>query len=205
MFRLRRSNAKGSARSQMGVQGVRDDVLVLPGDRYRLVLSTSSVNFELQSEDEQDALVETYQAFLNSLTTPIQIFVRVRELDIDRYLEEFESMQEKEPEKVYRQQLQGYGKFVRKLVKGNKILSRRFYVVIPYDGRSDEEFALVKEQLALRKEIVAKGLERLGMTSKQLTSLEIMELFYGFYQPEHSKIQPLTEELLRQANATNHL
>src|ERR1039458_2378487 len=81
MFHLRRSNTKGSARSQIGVQEVRDNVLILPGNRYRTVLATSSVNFELQSEEEQDALVDTFQAFLNSLTVPIQILIRVRELE----------------------------------------------------------------------------------------------------------------------------
>jgi hypothetical protein len=189
----------------MGIQGVRDDVLLLPGNRYRLVLSTSSVNFELQSEAEQDALIETYQAFLNSLTTSIQIVVRVRELDIDQYLNEFEAAQASETQKVYRRQLRGYTKFVRKLVSGNKILSRRFFVVIPYDSRANEDFELVKEQLLLQQEIIVKGLERLGITSRRLTGLEILELFYGFYQPERSKIQPLTQELLRQANATDHL
>src|SRR5476651_753678 len=168
MFRSRRSNvkgSKGSSRSQIGVQEVRDDMLVLPGNRYRLVLSTSSVNFELQSEAEQDALVETYQAFLNSLTTPIQILVRVRELDIDQYLNEFEAARALEIQAVYRQQLQGYTKFVRKLVSGNKILSRRFYVVIPYDAGAGagEDSQLIKEQLMLRQEIIVKGLERLGI------------------------------------------
>jgi hypothetical protein len=205
MFRSRRSNVKGTSRSQIGVQEVRDDMLVLPGNRYRLVLSTSSVNFELQSEAEQDVLVETYQAFLNSLTTPIQILVRVRELDIDQYLNEFEAAQALETKAVYRQQLQGYTKFVRKLVSGNKILSRRFYVVIPYDAGTGEDSQLIKEQLMLRQEIIVKGLERLGITSRQLSSLEILDLFYGFYQPERSKIQPLTKELLRQANATDYL
>ncbi len=205
MFRLHRSNAKGSAKSQIGVQKVRDDVLVLPGNRYRIALNTSSVNFELQSEEEQDALVETYQAFLNSLTIPIQILIRVRELDVNRYLGEFEASRAHETQEVYKKQLQGYSKFVRSLVSGNKILSRRFYVVISYDGRADEDFELAKEQLLLSKEIVTKGLERLGITSKQLTSLEILDLFYGFYQPERSKTQPLTQELVRRANATDYL
>ena len=60
MFRSPRSNAKGSARTQIGIKEVRDNILVLPGNRYRVVLSTSSLNFELQSADEQDALVDTF-------------------------------------------------------------------------------------------------------------------------------------------------
>ncbi len=70
MFRSPQSKTNGSARTQTGIKEVRDNILVLPGNRYRVVLSTSSLNFELQSEDEQDVLVDTFQSFLNSLTTP---------------------------------------------------------------------------------------------------------------------------------------
>jgi type IV secretory pathway VirB4 component len=205
MFRSRRSKSNGSARSQVAVKGVRDNILILPDNRYRAVLATSSVNFELQSADEQDALVDNFQSFLNSLTTPVQILVRIRELDVDRYIEDFQAARVDEKQPIYKKQMEDYGQFIRKLVAGNKILSRRFYVVIPFENRNVTDFKLVKEQLHLEQEIVAKGLEKLGMTARPLTSLEILDLFYGFYRPEHAKIQPLTQELIKQTNATNYL
>ncbi|MEK7170870.1 MAG: TraC family protein [Patescibacteria group bacterium] len=205
MFRSRRSKTKGSARSQIGIKGVRDNILILPDNRYRAILSTSSVNFELQSADEQDALVDNFQSFLNSLATPIQILVRIRELDVDRYIEDFETARAGETQAIYKQQMQSYGNFIRELVAGNKILSRRFYVVIPYESRTVTDFSLVKEQLQLEQEIIIKGLEKLGMTARSLSSLEILDLFYSFYRPEQAKVQPLSQELIKHTNATNYL
>lgn len=205
MFRSRRSKTKGSARSQIGIKGVRDNILILPDNRYRAVLSTSSVNFELQSADEQDALVDNFQSFLNSLATPIQVLVRIRELDVDRYIEDFETARAGETQAIYKQQMQSYGNFIRELVAGNKILSRRFYVVIPYESRTVTDFSLVKEQLQLEQEIIIKGLEKLGMTARSLSSLEILDLFYSFYRPEQAKVQPLSQELIKHTNATNYL
>ncbi len=201
MSRSPQSSAKGSARLQIGIKEVRDNTLVLPGNRYRAVLSTSSLNFELQSSDEQDALVDTFQSFLNSLTTPIQILVRVRELDIDRYLEEFEASRETETLEIYQTQLKNYSTFIRKLVAGNKILSRRFYVVISYENKNITDFSLVKEQLMLEQDIIIKGLEKLGMTARPLTGLEILDLFYSFYRPEAAKTQPLAQAIMRRADA----
>jgi type IV secretory pathway VirB4 component len=205
MFRSRRSKTKGSARSQIGIKGVRDNILILPDNRYRAILSTSSVNFELQSADEQDALVDNFQSFLNSLATPIQILVRIRELDVDRYIEDFETARAGETQAIYKQQMQSYGNFIRELVAGNKILSRRFYVVIPYESRTVTDFSLVKEQLQLEQEIIIKGLEKLGMTARSLSSLEILDIFYSFYRPEQAKVQPLSQELIKHTNATNYL
>lgn len=202
MSPLRRSSAKpGSARSQIQIKEVRDGILILPGYKYRAVLETSSVNFELQSEAEQDALIDSFQQFLNSLTKPIQILIRVRELDIDRYIDELEDSHADEKEPIYRDQLKNYGEFIRKLVSGNKILSRRFYLVIPFEGDRSTEFAFVKEQLNLELEILAKNLGKLGMTARQLSSLEILDLFYSFYQPDQAKTQPLVKELVRHADA----
>lgn len=205
MSRLSPSKTKGSARNQIGIKEVRDNILILPDNRYRMILTTSSLNFELQSEAEQDALVDSFQSFLNSLTTPLQIVVRVRELDIERYLEDFQASRADETQAVYQKQLATYSDFIRKLVAGNKILSRRFYVVIPYENRSVTDFSMVKEQLLLEQEIIIKGLEKLGMTARPLSGLETLELFYSFYQPEQAKTQPLAQELVRQSNAFSNL
>jgi len=191
---------EGSARSQIGIKEVKDGILILPDNRYRSILATSSLNFELQSEEEQDVIVDAFQAFLNSLTMPIQILVRVRELDIDRYLEDFQDKLKNEEEEIYQKQLENYSDFIEKLVAGNKILSRRFYLVIPHDNKGKVDFETAKEQLMLEQEIIIKGLEKIGMTARQLGSLEILDLFYSFYRPEQAKIQPLAKELLRKTN-----
>lgn len=195
-----RSKNKGSGRSQIGIKEVRDGVLILPNNRYRSVLSTSSLNFELQSEEEQDVIVDAFQSFLNSLTIPIQILIRVRELDIDRYLEDLQTSRMDETEAIYKTQLANYSSFVRKLVAGNKILSRRFCLVIPHDSKTSTDFSLIREQLLLEQEILIKGLEKIGMTARPLSSLEILDLFYSFYRPEQAKTQPLAEALIRQTN-----
>jgi hypothetical protein len=182
-----------SSRRQIDIQGVRDGVLMLPGGNYRMVLQVSAVNFELKSEAEQDALIDTYQSFLNSLPCSVQILVRIREMDMDRYLEDFRAGLADEPKDVYREQVQNYAQFVRGLVSTNKILARHFYVVIPlFIGKSD--FDLAQEQLALSAEIISKGLARLGMNTRTLSSLELLDLFYSFYNPGQAKRQPLTAQ-----------
>ena len=194
MYILQKSNKKISARRQIDIRGVRDGVLILPDDRYRLILQASSINFELKSEAEQDALIEIYKSFLNSLACPLQIIVRVREMDLDKYLEDFRARLAEETEDVYKTQIQNYAEFVASLVDTNKILSRNFYVVIGYEGEG--EFEIVKEQLSLNTDIVVKGLARLGMQSRILSSLEILDLFYSFYNPNQAKSQPITASTL---------
>ncbi len=191
-----KSNSKASSRRQIAIKGVEDGVLMLPGNKYRAVLQVSSINFELKSEEEQDALIETYQNFLNSLACPVQILLRVREMDTDRYLEGYRERRNQEKEAIYKKQIEGYTKFVKSLIKSNKILSRQFYIVVPYSAERKVEFETVKEQLALDIGIIDRGLAKLGMQTRQLNSLEVLDLFYSFYGAERAKNQPLTDQTM---------
>ncbi len=196
MSTFTKSKKKQSSRHQIAVEGIRDGILLLPGNHYRTVLQLSSINFELKSEAEQDALIDTYQSFLNSLATPLQIIIRIRELDMDKYLEDFQARLKEEQEEIYRQQVINYTEFVQKLIVANKILTRNFYIILPHDT-PEKDFAIVKEQLMITTDIVSKGLARLGMQSRQLSSLEILDLFYSFYSPGQAKRQPLSHQTMQ--------
>lgn len=197
MFALQKSTSKTSSRQQIAIKGVRDNILMLPNNQYRAILHVSSLNFELKSEEEQDAIIDTYESFLNSVGSNLQILIRTREIDMDKYLEELSERLDGEAEPVYRKQLKNYDEFIRSLITTNKILTRHFYVVIPYGASSKADFELIKEQLNQKVDIVSKGMTRLGMHTKQLSSLEVLDLFYSFYNPAQAKIQPLTEQALQ--------
>lgn len=197
MFALQKSKTKTSARNQIAIKGVRDGVLLLPGNEYRAILQVSSLNFELRSEEEQDAIIDTYESFLNSVGSSLQILVRTREIDMDKYLADLNERLEDEPEEIYRMQLANYDEFIRSLITTNKILTRHFYIIVSYKPAGKADFDLVCEQLNIKLDIVAKGMMRLGMHSEQLTSLEVLDLFYSFYSPNQAKAQPLTEQALR--------
>lgn len=193
---LNKAGMAGS-RQQIQIKKVVDNILVLPHHEYRLVLETSSVNFELKSEEEQDVIIDSFQNFLNALPWSVQILVRVREVDIDKYVDDISKSTNSETIPAYKKQIQSYCKFVRKLVSGNKILSRRFYIILPYHHTDrNTDWKLVKEQIALQRDIVIKGLERMQMKARELTSLEVLNLFYTFYNPESIKTQELTKETL---------
>jgi hypothetical protein len=202
MLGLRKSKTKTSSRNQIAIKGVRDGILILPGNNYRAVLEVSSLNFELKSEDEQDAIIDTYESFLNSVGTSLQILIRTREIDMDKYLSDLSERLIDEDQSIYHWQLENYHEFIKSLIQSNKILTRRFYIVVPHSASGKPDYDLVKEQLGLTVDIVAKGMMRLGMHARQLSSLEVLDLFYSFYNPSQSKIQPLNDRAMRMIYTT---
>jgi hypothetical protein len=170
--------------------------LELPDGEHRLIMQTSSINLELKSEAEQDAIIETYQKFLNSLACPIQIVVQIREVDIDKYLEDYRKRVKDETVEAYRQQSEVYQKFVRDLIKTNKILTKHFYIVVPYTDRNNTSMEVIKDQLSMHAKVIEQGLGKLGMQIRILSGLEALDLFYAYYNAEQAKLQPLKQQTM---------
>ena len=187
-----------SSRTQIAIDELSDGLLVLGDGQYRLVMETGALNLELMSEAEQDSLLDSYQAFLNSLSLRLQILVRTRELDVDDYLTNLNSNINDQDVDIS-QQLKAYRKFIYSLVASRKIMSRRFYLILPYQT-SVKNRARIREQLELAAEVISRGLTGLGLSTRILPGHEALNLFYEFYQPKQSRQLLLTAKLTQGAS-----
>lgn len=196
---------------------IRDDVLVLKNGGVRSILSVSSVNFNLKSEDEQNALIYSYQGFLNTIKFPIQILVRSRKLDIDVYVSKLVRIAKLQENPLLKKQTTEYIEYIKKLVEYADIMEKSFFVIVPIDPLRSQnlstfqkflraitpqdsiqairqrhrEFDAVKKKLMQRVDTVKAGLEGCGLQVEKLNTNEIVQLFYRIYNPNISKNQKL--------------
>lgn len=123
---------KSSTQQHLDIVDVRDGILILTGGRFRMILEASAINFDLLSEAEQDAAIFAYRNLVNSLDFPLQVVVRTRQVDITNYIEFLKDQLKEQPSSAMREQLSNYISFVEQLVLENTVLSKRFFVVLPY-------------------------------------------------------------------------
>ena len=197
------------------VREVRDGIIVLKDGGLRAVLLASSINFALKSEDEQTAFISQFQNFLNSLDFSVQIFVESRMLDIRPYVATLEAAFKEQLDDLMRIQIREYIEFVRSFTESANIMTKNFFVVVPYSpttisvgkgtsifpwskkkkGASEEEnrtFGEQVSQLEQRVAIVQQGLVRTGVRTVQLGTEEAVELLYKLFNPgEEGKPMPL--------------
>jgi len=126
---------KASTQEFLEIKDVREGILVLKNNNIRGILMVSSINFALKSDREQSAIISAFQSFLNTLDFSCQIIVRSRRLNITPYLDELREMENKQTNDLLRKQTNSYRKFIQKMVKGQTIMTKNFYLVIPYDIR----------------------------------------------------------------------
>ncbi|MDP3995819.1 MAG: hypothetical protein Q8P74_01040 [bacterium] len=194
--------AKVPTQQFLEIDQIREGILILKNKSLRAILMVSSLNFALKSEDEQQAIVYQFQNFLNSLDFPIEILVQSRILNIAGYLDKLKEMEDKQENELLKIQTAEYRKFISKLIAGRQILSKTFFVVVPFTlvempkiggkkeaGKFDkEEFQRSKSQVQQRTDFVASGLRRCGLQCTFLNSLETIELFWALYHPEEAEV-----------------
>ena len=202
-------NKARAAQDFVPIKEIRDGVAILKGGGLRLVLIASSINFALKSEEEQTALLLQYQNFLNSLDFHIQIFVQSRKLDIRPYLETLETLEKEQLNDLLKIQTREYIEFIKNFTESTNIMSKTFFVVVPYDppifsqrtgllrklfpgraklGETGEEgatdnFDEHRTQLEPRGSGVEQGLARLGVRVVELGTQEFVELFFKIFNP----------------------
>jgi type IV secretory pathway VirB4 component len=191
------------------IREVRDGVLVLKDGSMRTMLMTSSINFALKSAGEQESIIFQFQQFLNSLNFSIQIFVQSRRLDIRPYLGTLESREKEQVNDLMRIQIREYIEFVRTFTERSNIMTKSFYVIVPYtppiltqakrkkggmftktertkDGSiiiPPEDFEEYRTQLEQRVAVVQQGISRAGVRAVQLGTEEAIEVFYRLFNP----------------------
>src|SRR3990167_9802752 len=129
------AHGAGSAKSTqsfLDVAEIRDGLIILKDGNLRGILAESSVNFSLKSENEQNAIIASYQSFLNSLDFPIQICMQSRRMDVSPYLDLMRDRMHSTTNQLMQMQISEYIDFISKLVETAHIMTKGFFVVVPY-------------------------------------------------------------------------
>lgn len=123
----------GSTQRHLPFSQIRENVILLKDSSARVVLRCSTINFLLKSEEEQDAIIISFQRFLNALDFPVQIMVRSNKLDIEGYLEKLKEKAVNQKNPLLQNQTYEYIEYLKKLVEVAQIMKKEFYIVIPFD------------------------------------------------------------------------
>lgn len=206
---------KATTQEFIDIEDINDDLVIHVDGSVSLIIETSAVNFGLLSEDEQDAIIYSYAAFINSLSFPLQLSIISRHMDVSSYLDLIAKEEEKQPSSKLRSQMRKYYQFVLSLVKDNKVLEKKFYLVIPFSalelGAKAASSSLMgkhakrlpfpkvyiisraKTALYPKRDHILRQLTRIGLRGQQLNTKQLIELFYSLYNPLQSESQKVFE------------
>ncbi|MCA9362563.1 hypothetical protein KC906_04260 [Candidatus Kaiserbacteria bacterium] len=199
------ANTQAATQDFVTIRDIKDNVVIQKNGQMCMVLLASSINFALKSLDEQKAVLLQFQQFLNTLDFTLQVYVQSRRLNIEPYLSLLAGMEVNQDNDLMRTQLREYIEFIRTFTEDVDVMSKSFFVVIPYtpakinltkgltnlftpgQGQSnlptETAFEEHRIQLEQRVGMVSEGLARVGVRTITLQKDDLVELFYHLYNP----------------------
>ena len=184
------------------IENIDEDIVILSGKNACLIIEVNATNFALLSKEEQDSKIFSYASLLNSLSFPVQIFIRSKKLDISSYLKLLETQGAQTQNQLLSAQISLYRDFVKELVKVNTVLDKKFYIVIPYSylekgviTSADSFLNQAKTSLASKAASVLSQIARLNLRAKTLGKEELIKLFYEIYNGDTVETNQITDEI----------
>jgi hypothetical protein len=200
------------------VADITNDVVVYKDGGAALIMESTSLNFSLLSEKEQEAVIAAYAAMINSLTFSVQISVLTQKKDISSYLNFLDEKSKEITQPLLAKLMQEYKNFILESVKKKNVLGKRFFIVLylsplelgvtksiaaitkkkkgplPYA----ESYVIKKVKIALypRRDHLMRQAGRLGIKFRQLTTPELIDLYYSIFNPERPAVKKEPEVIL---------
>ena len=162
---------KGTLQLQnfIGVKGIEKDCIVTSNNKKVSIIKVRPINFSIKPSAEKEAIIKSFQKFLNSLDFSTQIIMNTESIELDRYTSLLKS---KIKNKLFLNLFEDYKKHLNKVISNSKIMNRVFYLVIPENT-----------DIEIQTNICMDRLRSLNLKIKRLNSLELKILlkksFYG--------------------------
>jgi type IV secretory pathway VirB4 component len=210
-----------STQNTLQIAEIRDGIVIMNDGSFRSVVMVKSINFDLMSPAEREAVEAAYQGFLNSLYFDIQIFIRSQKVDLRPYIEKLDKIRSEHDNMLLALLMQDYIGYIDNLSLQTNIMDKKFYLVIPYSPISDTKQALAaskslftglaglfqnkeqhvvineadlskaKDELRNRVQAVLAGLLQCDIQGLPLDTQELIELYYDTYNPDTATRQQL--------------
>ncbi|MDL2363279.1 MAG: hypothetical protein QFB86_02785 [Patescibacteria group bacterium] len=210
-----------STQNTLQIAEVRDGIVIMNDGSFRSVIMVKSINFDLMSQQEQEAVEYSYQGFLNSLYFPIQIFTRSQKVDLGPYIEKLDKIRTEHDNMLLALLMEDYIGYMDALSEQTNIMDKKFYVIVPFFPVIDAQKALTqsktfisgissmfvkkeqhvtinevdlenaKTELRNRVQAALNGLLQCGIQGLPLDTQELIELYYDSYNPDTATRQQL--------------
>lgn len=139
------SSNPNSTQNSLLISEVRDGIVIMNDGSYRAVVMCKSINFDLMSPQEREAVEFSYQGFLNSLYFPVQIFVRSQKVDLRPYLEKLAKIRSEQDNMLLGLLMEDYVNFLADLAQQTNIMDKKFYIIISYPDPNEDVKSSLKQ------------------------------------------------------------
>ena len=165
-----------------------DGIIKLKENKLIKILKINPINYNLKSDLEKEAILNSYKIFLKTCNFNIQILIQSSKVDLSDHIKNIRKNVTKKSEQKNNQQLgkiaENYIDYIQKLNLNRRSSSKNFYIVIA--DNIDKKINILESEEIIKNDLkekyfkIKECLSRSGNLVSELSNQkEIEELFFS--------------------------
>lgn len=134
----RRSNIKKEKTTQewLPFDRILENGIIIREKTYIKIIKIIPINYDLKSNLEKEAILNSYKLFLKTCDFNIQILIQSKKENLSKHFSNLKEISQKEENKKVKEITEKYITFIKNKNEENKSSSKNFYIVVSYNSEN---------------------------------------------------------------------
>lgn len=128
-IKILKKETLNSTQSWLQFNKILQNGIIKTNDKYVKIIKVVPINFNLKSEMEKEAILNSYKIFLKTFNSDLQILIQSKKEDLSKHISCVEFQKHNENDTVQKIS-QNYIYYIKELNKKKKSSTKNFYIII---------------------------------------------------------------------------
>ena len=175
-----------STQSWVPIEKIFENGIMKTDKQYIKILKVAPINYNLKSDLEKQAILNSYKIFLKTCNFDIQILIQSSKENLEKNIFNIRKNIQKKENKYLEKISENYIEYINKINLSKKSSSKNFYIIISKkiskDQEYNESFEMIKNDLKEKYFKIKECLSRCGNSVFEInTKEEAIKLINSFF------------------------
>ena len=158
-------------------------IIKLKKNNYLKIMQIIPINFNLKSDLEKEAILNSYKIFLKTCDFDIQILIQSKKEDLSKHFSIIKNNPKNKKNNLIEKYSENYIKFINKINNEKKSSSKNFYIIIKEVKNSEKEVSeeVIIQNLNDKYFKIKECLSRCGNKVFNINKKETINILFSFF------------------------
>ncbi len=175
-----------STQDWIPIEQILKNGIIKTKNKYVKILKVTPINYNLKSDLEKQAILNSYKIFLKTCNFDIQILIQSSKENLEKNILNVQKNIQKKENKYLKKLSEDYIEYINKINSNKKSSSKNFYLIISKkiskEQEFNESFDMIKSDLKEKYFKIKECLSRCGNSVYEInTKEEILKIINSFF------------------------
>ena len=164
-------------------QILKEGIIEIENNIYIKILEVTPINYNLKSDLEKEAILNSFKIFFRTCQFDIQILIQSNKEDLTHHISRIKKYVSKKENKYLKNISENYIQYISNLNNNKKSSSKKFYIIIknqPFN-KKEKNIEIIKQELNEKYIKIKECLSRCGNKVNNIDKKEeILKIFFSY-------------------------